>query len=326
VHRDGDHGGSQREHHRDLGPQHEDDQGRDGESAEADGEDRLERDLRGAVDRCGNGHDAVVPEFATTHRPRGDRSAPDTAAMPGYPPSVAGRIGSFVAELRRRRVFRVAVAYGVAAGGALQLASVVVPALHLPDWTLTMAVLLAGLGFPAAMVLSWTFDLTSAGVVRTPEVAPAHGTQRPAGMAVLVAAALLVAAAAGGAWWWLRSGASPPASREVVAVLPFTVRGSSQFAYLGEGMVDLLGASLSRGGALHTVDSRSLLRYVGREAGELDAERSRGVAAHFGAGLLVLGDVLEVERRLRIHGALYEVAKEGSPVTEATAEGGAGRL
>jgi adenylate cyclase len=236
--------------------------------------------------------------------------------MPGW-------LGTFVGELKRRRVLRVAVAYGVAAGGTLQAASVVVPALHMADWWLTMAVLAAGAGFPVAMVLAWTFDLTKEGVVRTPET-PSSGDRRHAGVGVLLAAALVVAGGAGGAWWWLRPASTSGASHDTVAVLPFTVRGSTQFAYLGEGMVDLLGASLSRGGALRTVDSRTLLRFVGHD--DLDAQRSREVATHFGAGLFVLGDVLEVERRLRIHAALYDADKPGNPVAEATSEGEAGAL
>jgi tetratricopeptide (TPR) repeat protein len=243
----------------------------------------------------------------------------------------------WLAELKRRRVLRVAVAYCVVIGGLLQLASVVVPALHLPDWTLTFLVVLCGFGFPVAVVLAWVFDLTPRGVVRTPPLEAPAPTQPPAAApkqrnyrrsVVLAGIVLLVAIAGGAASWFLRRPSKPAStSRGVVAVLPFSVRGSDQFAYLSEGMVDLFAASLSQGGALRTVDAPSLLRVAGRQqAADLDPDTALPIARRFGAGLYVLGSVLEVEKRLQIHATLYDTQKPGAPIAQATASGEAAKL
>ena len=88
---------------------------------------------------------------------------------------------SFLAELKRRRVVRVAIVYGAVAFTVLQAADLVVPRLQLPDWTVTLMVVLALLGFPIALVLAWAFELTPDGVRRTePVAALPPPTERPA--------------------------------------------------------------------------------------------------------------------------------------------------
>jgi predicted ATPase/Tfp pilus assembly protein PilF len=63
-------------------------------------------------------------------------------------------------EMRRRKVVRTAIAYGVAAGAFIQIASAVIPALYMPDVTLTLVVVVAFVGLPVAMLLSWFFEIT----------------------------------------------------------------------------------------------------------------------------------------------------------------------
>lgn len=77
------------------------------------------------------------------------------------------RIKRFLYELRRRKVLRVAVVYGALGWLLIEVASVVFPALMLPPWTVRLVVVLILLGFPLAIILTWVFDITSAGVERT---------------------------------------------------------------------------------------------------------------------------------------------------------------
>lgn len=72
-----------------------------------------------------------------------------------------------IADLRRRRVFRVAAAYGVVAWLIIEVADIVLPALRVPEWVITAVVITALAGFPVALLLGWLFDVTSDGVVRT---------------------------------------------------------------------------------------------------------------------------------------------------------------
>ena len=109
-----------------------------------------------------------------------------------------------------------------------------------------------------------------------------------------LAVALAATVIAGGIfiWRWQRSRAAAPPPQEVVAVLPFSVRGASQFAYLSEGMVDLLSTTLATT-SLQTVDPHALLSLVVREGWAPDPERGRAVALRFGAKHFVLGSIVE---------------------------------
>src|SRR6266705_6571035 len=73
----------------------------------------------------------------------------------------------FFAELKRRNVYKVAVAYAIVGWLVMQIAATVLPALHLSDAITSAAVLLVILGFPIALILAWAFELTPEGVKRT---------------------------------------------------------------------------------------------------------------------------------------------------------------
>ncbi len=75
--------------------------------------------------------------------------------------------GKTLSDLRRRKVFRVAATYGVIAWLTIEVSSVVVPALHGPEWIISAIVITALAGFPIVLLLSWVFDVTPKGVVRT---------------------------------------------------------------------------------------------------------------------------------------------------------------
>jgi tRNA A-37 threonylcarbamoyl transferase component Bud32/TolB-like protein len=113
-------------------------------------------------------------------------------------------------------------------------------------------------------------------------------------------------------------------SANVLAVLPFTVRGSPELAYLGEGIVDLLSASLDGAAGLRTVNAHALLGFVGRSGSEMSTSRASGVAQHFQAGLYVVGDVLEVEGKLRFSASLFDRKDDAHPLAEATVDGDPG--
>ncbi len=89
-------------------------------------------------------------------------------------------MSSFFDELKRRKVYRVAVAYVIAAGGIIQLASAVFPAWELPDWSLRLVIVLLLIGFPIALILAWAFDVTPTGIQATtcPLDQPASAAQR----------------------------------------------------------------------------------------------------------------------------------------------------
>jgi tRNA A-37 threonylcarbamoyl transferase component Bud32/tetratricopeptide (TPR) repeat protein len=118
--------------------------------------------------------------------------------------------------------------------------------------------------------------------------------------------------------------AAPPrdaGTANVLAVLPFTVRGSPALGYLGEGLVALLSASLDGAAGIRSVNPHALLGFMGRGRPAISLERARGVADHFQAGLFVVGDVLEVQGKLRLSASLFDRTQGDRPLAEATVDG-----
>src|SRR3954465_6924062 len=132
------------------------------------------------------------------------------------------------AELKRRNVYKVAVAYAVVGWLVVQISSTVLPTFHAPEWVLQTVVLLALLGFPVALVLAWAFELTPEGVKRTDDVLPNETSPRSSGRKfVAIIATVAVTAAALLAFQLLHSRTkTAPApvssvSDKSIAVLPF---------------------------------------------------------------------------------------------------------
>jgi TolB-like protein/Tfp pilus assembly protein PilF len=128
--------------------------------------------------------------------------------------------GSWLRELRRRHVFRVAAGYAVVGWLLIQVATQVFPFFRIPDWSVRLLVLLVLAGFPVALVLAWAFDATSHGIVRTESEGQPMPRRGPRGTLVVGAIGALIAIAAGGGYWWWHEGAaasSPVATRVTAA-------------------------------------------------------------------------------------------------------------
>src|SRR5437667_8373145 len=80
------------------------------------------------------------------------------------------RSDTFFTELKRRNVYKVAVAYAVVAWLLIQVATQVLPFFEIPNWAVEMVVIAMVIGFPIALVLSWAFELTPEGIKREDEV------------------------------------------------------------------------------------------------------------------------------------------------------------
>ncbi len=140
-----------------------------------------------------------------------------------------------------------------------------------------------------------------------------------------LAGALLLTLALGLAWIaYRRSATAVPAVQTQLAVLPFSVPGSGPFAYLVEGMVDLLSRNLNGVGALVTVDPGRVMSAVrgGEERGVQDPDRGRDIARRVGAGRYILGSVHAAGGHLRIQAQLYQQDSGAvRPIAQAAVEG-----
>ncbi len=79
---------------------------------------------------------------------------------------------NFFGELRRRNVYKIAIAYAVVGWLLIQIASTVLPTFHAPEWVLQSFVVIVALGFPIALIVAWAFEMTPEGIKRTKDVAP----------------------------------------------------------------------------------------------------------------------------------------------------------
>src|SRR5450759_1898230 len=99
----------------------------------------------------------------------------------------------FFGELKRRNVYKVAVAYTVVAWLVIQIATQVFPFFEIPNWAVRLVVLLLILGFPVALILAWAFELTPEGIRRADEVPPSESiTARTGGKLVAIIIVLAV--------------------------------------------------------------------------------------------------------------------------------------
>lgn len=134
-------------------------------------------------------------------RPSADMVRTRLAAGPGGGPMPGGAVERFLAELKRRKVYRVGAAYGAFVLVVLAIVDGALPALpfEVPPWTDTVLVTGALAGLPVALILTWLYDLTAGGVIRTPSLPG----RMPWGTRVLLVAAILVVLAGAAILGWL---------------------------------------------------------------------------------------------------------------------------
>ena len=111
---------------------------------------------------------------------------------------------TFLTELKRRKVYRVAVAYAIVAWLLIQAASILFPTFEAPLWVMKVFVTAVILGFPVALILAWVFELTPQGIRRSEQAAPRESKISKAGRnwtAIIVASVLLIVAAGIVVFW-----------------------------------------------------------------------------------------------------------------------------
>ena len=196
----------------------------------------------------------------------------------------------FFEELQRRKVYRVAAAYIIAAGFIIQIGSAVFPAWELPNWTLRFVVVLLLIGFPIALILAWAYDVTPQGIQATP--AP-PGTHRRRNIIALTAIGLAISAAAG---FFLFPRASGRIIEKSIAVLPFqSLSDEKENAYFADGVQDDILTNLSKIGDLEVISRMSVMSYRG------DALRNaREIGKALGVGALLEGSVRRAGNRVRV--------------------------
>ena len=181
----------------------------------------------------------------------------------------------FFQELQKRRVIKVSIAYLIVAWLTLQLADVIFPAMHLPDWSTSLVLGLVIVGFPLALVLSWIFDITPSGIQRTKEDTQTNATLT-SGVAVLL------------------GGPS-------IAVLPFTdMSAEKDQEHFCDGLTEELLNVLTRIPKLRVASRTSSFSFKGK-ATDLKAVADKLQVAH-----ILEGSVRKSGNKIRVTAQLIE--------------------
>ncbi len=249
-------------------------------------------------------------------------------------------IQSFWTELKRRRVVRLAVVYVIAAWIVVEVSATVFPALQIPDWALSLVVILVILGFPISLTLAWAFDLTPMGVVRAAPVDTAGRADStvpvPGGPATVERAAPGQAAPTAPGWTGApgRGGESDPAAPELpergapaegatggdpaddlagaggtgaaaeksIAVLPFVnMSDDPENEYFSDGMTEELLNALVRVRDLQVASRTSSFALKGKD--DLDIQ---GIARKLRVAHVLEGSVRKAGDRVRITAQLID--------------------
>ncbi len=205
-------------------------------------------------------------------------------------------MSGFLQEMKRRKVYRVAVAYIIAAGGIIQLASAAFPAWELPNWSLRLVIAALLLGFPIALILAWAFDITPEGIKTTPTAAgPSH---RRRNVILLVSAGVLVSALAG---LFILPRAAAHKIDKSIAVLPFeNLSDDKENAYFADGIQDDVLTNLSKIGDLKVISRTSVMQYRGK------APNVRDIGKALGVSNILEGSVRRFGNRVRVNVQLID--------------------
>jgi TolB-like protein/Tfp pilus assembly protein PilF len=205
-------------------------------------------------------------------------------------------MSGFFEELQRRKVYRVAAAYIVAAGFLIQIASAAFPAWELPNWSLRLVIAFLLIGFPIALILAWAYDITPQGIQSTPKTPGAH---RRRNLILLIVSAVVVSASAG---FFLLPRAGSHQIDKSVAVLPFqNLSSDPENAYFADGIQEEVLTRLAKIADLKVISRTSTQPYQS-EPGNL-AE----IAKQLGVTNILEGSVQKAADQVRVNVRLVNV-------------------
>jgi len=198
---------------------------------------------------------------------------------------MGSRLRTFLAELKRRRVYRVAVVYAAVAFVIWQAAEIAFPALNLPPWTLTFAVVLTLVGFPIAVALAWAFDITAEGVKRTGPTVGAPATPE------------------------LRARGVETDGGKRLVVLPFENLGPAEDEYFADGITEEITSRLGELSGLGVIGRTSAIQYkkTHKRISEIGAELA---VEYVLEGTVRWEKATEGESRVRVTPQLIRVTDE----------------
>ena len=210
-------------------------------------------------------------------------------------------MSGFFEEVKRRKVYQVAVGYVIAPGAIIQLASAAFPAWELPNWALRVVIVLLLTGFPIALIFAWAFDITAQGIRATPDAA-APKTHRRRNVIMLVVTGVIISAAAG---FFLLPRVAAHKVDKSIAVLPFqNLSDEKENAYFADGIQDDILTNLSKIRELKVISRTSVMQYRG------NAPNIRDIGKALGVSTVLEGSVRRSGNRVRVNVQLIDAATD----------------
>jgi len=228
------------------------------------------------------------------------------------------------AELKRRNVYKVAVAYAVVAWVLIQAASIFFPAFDAPPWVMKIFIIVIIFGFPMALIFSWAFEITPEGIKLESEIEPSKSIKQRTGRKIVAVTIALAVLAAGlfvyqlvGRDRWARrfnletaeggrpGGASIPADQKSIAVLPFVnMSADKNDEYLSDGMTEELINVLAKVPGLRVPGRTSCFAFKAKNEGDI----FRKVGDQLHVGTVLEGSVRKAGDKLRVTAQLINVS------------------
>jgi tetratricopeptide (TPR) repeat protein len=210
---------------------------------------------------------------------------------------VASKLSLFLAELKRRRVGRVAAVYAVVGIGVIEAAGLLFDAFDLPHWAYQLAAFLVILGFPIALVMAWALEVTPQGIQRTPGLTPDqlayHTPERWSPGRWVLAGAGLVVVLAFGYFAFFRGGPELPTSSQVVVGIFRNATGDPGMDPVGQMAGQFITQGLQRTGTVEVVPWETAFSSSLFVQDEVAARRIQdpvlALAQETGAGIVVSG-------------------------------------
>ena len=216
------------------------------------------------------------------------------------------KIDNFFAELKRRNVYKVAVAYAVVGWLIVQVATQVFPFFEIPNWAVRLIVLAIVIGFPIALVIAWAFELTPEGIKRTEDIDPgvdSRAKSRAWIYVVIVAALLSISLFFLGRFTasTKQNGATEVPAKSI-AVLPFeNLSEEKANAFFADGVQDEILTDLARIADLKVISRTSVMHYKSGIARNL-----REIGEQLGVAHVLEGSVQRSGNRVRVNAQLVD--------------------
>ena len=215
---------------------------------------------------------------------------------------------SFFGELRRRNVYKVAVAYAIVAWLLIQVATQTFPFFEIPSWCVRLVVVLLLLGFPIAVILAWAYELTPGGIKRTEDVFVEKSVVRKTGrkLDALMIVVLLCVIGLLVFQRFHRSDASSDRMEKSIAVLPFdNFSDDKDNAFFADGIQDDILTSLAKIHELKVISRTSVMPYRGAGKNNL-----RQIAQALGVVNVLEGSVRRGENRVVVSVQLIDARND----------------